>query len=32
MQAVSLNYGITTNAGGVIFSLPVDRIMGLSFE
>jgi hypothetical protein len=32
MQAVSRNYGITTNAGGVIFSLPVDRIMGLSFE
>jgi nitrogen regulatory protein PII-like uncharacterized protein len=32
MQAVSQNYGITTKAGGIIFSLPVDRIMGLSFE
>jgi nitrogen regulatory protein PII len=32
MQAVSQNYGITTKAGGLIFSLPVDHIMGLSFE
>jgi hypothetical protein len=32
MQAVSQTYGITTEAGGIIFSLPVDRIMGLSFE
>ncbi|MDR1129230.1 MAG: hypothetical protein LBL20_07955 [Treponema sp.] len=32
MQAVSQNYGITTEAGGIIFSLPVDRIMGLNFE
>jgi nitrogen regulatory protein PII len=32
MQTVSQNYGITTEAGGIIFSLPVDRIMGLSFE
>jgi hypothetical protein len=32
MQAVSQHYGITTEAGGIIFSLPVDRIMGLSFE
>ncbi|MDR1411576.1 MAG: hypothetical protein LBI91_05185 [Spirochaetaceae bacterium] len=32
MQAVSQNYGITTEAGGIIFSMPVDRIMGLNFE
>jgi nitrogen regulatory protein PII len=32
MQAVSQSYGITTKAGGIIFSLPVDRIMGLNFE
>jgi nitrogen regulatory protein PII len=32
MQTVSQNYGITTKAGGLIFSLPVDHIMGLSFE
>ncbi|MDR3336079.1 MAG: hypothetical protein LBT16_02640 [Treponema sp.] len=32
MQAVSQNYGITTKAGGLIFSLPVDHIIGLSFE
>ncbi|MDR0450421.1 MAG: hypothetical protein LBH26_04065 [Treponema sp.] len=32
MQAVSLACGITTKAGGVVFSLPVDQVMGLSFE
>jgi nitrogen regulatory protein PII len=32
MHAVSQAYGITTKAGGIIFSLPVDRIMGLNFE
>jgi nitrogen regulatory protein PII len=32
MQVVSQAYGITTKAGGIIFSLPVDRIMGLNFE
>jgi hypothetical protein len=32
MQAVSQSYGITTKAGGLIFSLPVDHILGLSFE
>ncbi|MDR1047161.1 MAG: hypothetical protein LBL64_05255 [Treponema sp.] len=32
MQAVSNAYGITSKAGGIIFSLPVDRVMGLSFE
>ncbi|MDR2069630.1 MAG: hypothetical protein LBP71_07165 [Spirochaetaceae bacterium] len=32
MQAVSLACGITTKAGGIVFSLPVDQVMGLSFE
>jgi nitrogen regulatory protein PII len=32
MQAVSEAYGITTKAGGIIFSSPVDNVMGLSFE
>ncbi|MDR0377175.1 MAG: hypothetical protein LBH70_05215 [Spirochaetaceae bacterium] len=32
MQAVSQAYGITTDAMGVIFSLPVDNVAGLSFE
>ncbi|MDR2071281.1 MAG: hypothetical protein LBP81_07715 [Treponema sp.] len=32
MQAVSLTYGITTEAVGIIFSVPVDSVMGLSFE
>jgi hypothetical protein len=32
MQTVSQSYGISTKAGGLIFSLPVDHIMGLSFE
>jgi nitrogen regulatory protein PII len=32
MQAVSQAYGITAEAGGIIFSVPVDHVMGLSFE
>jgi nitrogen regulatory protein PII len=32
MQAVSQAYGITTKAEGLVFSLPVDQVMGLSFE
>jgi hypothetical protein len=32
MQAVSQAYGITTKAGGIVFSVPVDYMMGLSFE
>jgi nitrogen regulatory protein PII len=32
MQAVSQAYGITTQAVGIIFSVPVDHVMGLSFE
>jgi nitrogen regulatory protein PII len=32
MQAISQSYGITTKAGGIIFSAPVDHVMGLSFE
>jgi nitrogen regulatory protein PII len=32
MQAVSQAYGITTKAGGLIFSVPVDHVMGLCFE
>jgi nitrogen regulatory protein PII len=32
MQAVSQAYGITTKAGGIVFSVPVDHVMGLSFE
>jgi nitrogen regulatory protein PII len=32
MQAVSQVYGITTKAEGIIFSAPVDNVMGLSFE
>jgi nitrogen regulatory protein PII len=32
MQAVSQAYGITTKAGGIVFSVPVDHMMGLSFE
>jgi nitrogen regulatory protein PII len=31
MQAVSQAYGITSNAVGLIFSVPVDSVMGLSF-
>jgi nitrogen regulatory protein PII len=32
MDAVSAEFGISSNAGGIIFSLPVDHIMGLNFE
>ncbi|MDR0589018.1 MAG: hypothetical protein LBG25_00565 [Spirochaetaceae bacterium] len=32
MQAVSQAYGITTAAGGIIFSLPVDHVMSLNQE
>jgi nitrogen regulatory protein PII len=32
MQAVSQAYGIASKAGGIVFSLPVDQVMGLSFE
>ncbi|MDR3130030.1 MAG: hypothetical protein LBU18_00615 [Treponema sp.] len=32
MHTVSQAYGITTKAGGIIFSVPVDNVMGLSFE
>jgi hypothetical protein len=32
MQAVSLSCGITTGAEGLIFSLPVDSVMGLNLE
>jgi nitrogen regulatory protein PII len=32
MQAVSQAHGITSKAGGIVFSLPVDHVMGLSFE
>jgi sarcosine oxidase gamma subunit len=29
MQAVSQSHGVNTKAGGIVFSLPVDGIMGL---
>jgi nitrogen regulatory protein PII len=32
LDAVSTGFGISSNAGGIIFSLPVDHIMGLNFE
>ncbi|MDR0759702.1 MAG: hypothetical protein LBF74_06275 [Treponema sp.] len=32
MQATSQAYGITSQAAGIIFSVPVDNVMGLSFE
>ncbi|MDR2245252.1 MAG: hypothetical protein LBE17_01045 [Treponema sp.] len=32
MQATSQAYGITSHAAGIIFSVPVDNVMGLSFE
>jgi nitrogen regulatory protein PII len=32
MQAVSQAYGITSQAGGIIFSLPVDNLMGLNMD
>ena len=32
MEAVSLNCGITSRAGGLIFSMPVDYMMGLNLD
>jgi hypothetical protein len=32
MQAVSQNCGMTSKAEGIVFSLPVDMVQGLSFE
>jgi nitrogen regulatory protein PII len=32
MQAVSQACGIASKAGGIVFSLPVDQVVGLSFE
>jgi hypothetical protein len=32
MQAVSEACGIATKAGGIVFSLPVDQVMGMSFD
>jgi hypothetical protein len=32
MQAISEACGITTKAGGIIFSLPVDQVMGMSYD
>jgi nitrogen regulatory protein PII len=32
MQAISENYGLNTKAQGLIFSLPVDNVIGLSAE
>jgi hypothetical protein len=32
MQAVSQSCGITSKAEGIIFSLPVDTVLGMSFE
>jgi nitrogen regulatory protein PII len=32
MQAVSQAYGIASKAEGIVFSLPVDQVMGLNFE
>jgi nitrogen regulatory protein PII len=32
MQAVSQNCGMTSKAEGIVFSLPVDAVQGLSFE
>ena len=32
MEAVSLSFGIASKAEGLIFSLPVDTVMGLSLE
>ncbi|MDR0642489.1 MAG: P-II family nitrogen regulator [Treponema sp.] len=32
MQAVSEACGIATKAGGIIFSLPVDQVVGMSFD
>jgi uncharacterized protein YaaQ len=30
MQAVSQNYGITSKAGGIVLSVPVDSLVGLN--
>jgi hypothetical protein len=32
MQAVSKSFGITSNAGGVVFSLPVDSVTGIDLK
>jgi hypothetical protein len=32
MQAVSEACGVATKAGGIVFSLPVDQVMGMSFD
>jgi nitrogen regulatory protein PII len=32
MQAISAAHGLNTNAQGIVFSLPVDNVLGLSFE
>ncbi|MDR3248948.1 MAG: hypothetical protein LBT39_09205 [Treponema sp.] len=32
MQAVSQTCGITTKAGGIVFALPVDQVMGMSYD
>ncbi|MDR1618513.1 MAG: hypothetical protein LBS06_05625 [Treponema sp.] len=32
MQAVSQAYGISTKAGGIVFSLPVDNVQGLNLD
>ena len=32
MRAVSETHGLNSKASGIVFSLPVDDVMGLSFE
>jgi hypothetical protein len=32
MEAISQACGITTKAGGIVFSLPVDQVMGMSYD
>ena len=32
MQALSQSYGITSKAEGIVFSMPVEQVMGMSFE
>jgi len=32
MQAISENYGLNSEARGIVFSMPVDDVMGLSME
>jgi len=32
MQAISQGYGINSEAAGIVFSLPVDEVIGLNFE